>query len=35
VWEGKGVVVDGEVVVIGRNVLGNIWMGIRGENNKK
>lgn len=35
VWEGKGVVVDGEVVVIGRNMLGNIWMGLRGEKNKK
>jgi hypothetical protein len=35
VWEGKGVVVDGEVVVIGRNMLGNIWMGIRDEKNKK
>jgi predicted NAD-dependent protein-ADP-ribosyltransferase YbiA (DUF1768 family) len=35
VWEGKGVVVDGEVVVIGRNMLGNIWMKIRGEKNKK
>jgi hypothetical protein len=35
VWEGKGVIVDGEVVVIGRNMLGNIWMRLRGENNKK
>lgn len=35
VWEGKGVIVDGEVVVIGRNMLGKIWMGLRGENNKK
>jgi predicted NAD-dependent protein-ADP-ribosyltransferase YbiA (DUF1768 family) len=34
VWEGKGVLVDGEVVVIGRNLLGKIWMGIREEKNK-
>lgn len=31
-WEGKGVVVDGNIVVIGRNMLGNLWMEIRDEN---
>jgi hypothetical protein len=25
-WEGKGVVVDSKIVVIGRNMLGNLWM---------
>ena len=28
-WEGKGVVVDGKIEVIGRNMLGNLWMNIR------
>jgi predicted NAD-dependent protein-ADP-ribosyltransferase YbiA (DUF1768 family) len=28
-WEGKGVVVDGKIEVIGRNMLGNLWMKIR------
>lgn len=28
-WEGKGVVVDGKIQVIGRNMLGNLWMSIR------
>lgn len=28
-WEGKGVVIDGKVVVIGKNLLGNIWMEYR------
>ena len=28
-WEGKGVVADGQVKVIGRNMLGKIWMGLR------
>jgi hypothetical protein len=29
VWEGKGVVIDGKIVVLGKNVLGNIWMEYR------
>lgn len=28
-WEGKGVVRDGCVAVIGKNMLGNIWMELR------
>ena len=28
-WEGKGVVRDGEIVILGRNMLGNIWMSFR------
>jgi len=28
-WEGKGVVIDGKIVVIGKNLLGNIWMEYR------
>jgi hypothetical protein len=28
-WEGKGVVVDGKIEVIGMNMLGNLWMKIR------
>lgn len=28
-WEGKGVVVDGKIEVIGKNMLGNLWMKIR------
>jgi len=30
-WEGKGIVVDGKIEVIGGNMLGNIWMNIRNE----
>ena len=30
-WEGKGVIVDGKIEVIGKNMLGNLWMNIRGE----
>lgn len=29
VWEGKGVIEDGKVVVLGQNRLGNLWMEIR------
>jgi predicted NAD-dependent protein-ADP-ribosyltransferase YbiA (DUF1768 family) len=29
VWEGKGVVQDGRIVVLGRNTLGRMWMQIR------
>jgi predicted NAD-dependent protein-ADP-ribosyltransferase YbiA (DUF1768 family) len=29
VWEGKGIIKDGKVVVFGKNKLGNIWMEIR------
>ena len=28
-WEGKGVVVDGKIVILGKNLLGNIWMEYR------
>jgi predicted NAD-dependent protein-ADP-ribosyltransferase YbiA (DUF1768 family) len=28
-WEGKGIVVDGNVRVIGRNMLGELWMNVR------
>jgi len=28
-WEGKGVVVEGRVVILGQNMLGNIWMEAR------
>jgi len=28
-WEGKGIVRDGKIVVLGENRLGNIWMDIR------
>ena len=31
VWEGKGVVQDGRVVVLGRNTLGRMWMQIRDD----
>jgi len=29
IWEGKGAVVDGQIVVLGQNRLGNIWMELR------
>ena len=29
IWEGKGVVIDGKIVVLGNNLLGNIWMEYR------
>jgi len=28
-WEGKGVVRDGGLVILGKNMLGNIWMSLR------
>jgi predicted NAD-dependent protein-ADP-ribosyltransferase YbiA (DUF1768 family) len=28
-WEGRGIVVDGKIEVIGRNMLGNLWMELR------
>lgn len=28
-WEGKGVVIDGKILVIGKNLLGKIWMEYR------
>ena len=28
-WEGKGTVKDGKIVVLGKNLLGNIWMTYR------
>ena len=32
VWEGRGVIENGEFKVLGKNLLGNIWMQIRDEN---
>lgn len=29
IWEGKAVVRDGKIVVLGKNKLGNIWMELR------
>lgn len=29
-WEGRGKIVDGDIVVLGGNKLGQIWMDIRG-----
>jgi predicted NAD-dependent protein-ADP-ribosyltransferase YbiA (DUF1768 family) len=29
IWEGKGIVIDGKIVVLGKNKLGNIWMQFR------
>jgi predicted NAD-dependent protein-ADP-ribosyltransferase YbiA (DUF1768 family) len=28
-WEGKGVIVDGKLVILGKNMLGTIWMTYR------
>ena len=28
-WEGKGIVVDKKIEVIGKNMLGNLWMKLR------
>ena len=28
-WEGKGIVDDGEIKIIGKNMLGNLWMKLR------
>ena len=25
-WEGRGILVDGKIVILGKNLLGNIWM---------
>jgi len=30
-WEGKGLIVDGKIVVIGKNMLGNLWMKLIGD----
>jgi len=30
-WEGKGVVVNGNIEVIGKSMLGNLWMKMRDE----
>ncbi len=29
IWEGKGIIRDGKVVVLGKNLLGEIWMELR------
>jgi predicted NAD-dependent protein-ADP-ribosyltransferase YbiA (DUF1768 family) len=31
IWEGKGVVQDGRIVVLGRNALGQMWMQLRDD----
>ena len=31
IWEGKGIVSNGEIEVLGKNKLGNIWMSLRDE----
>ena len=31
-WEGKGVLVDGNITVIGKNKLGELWMILREKN---
>ena len=28
-WEGKGIIKDGKIVILGKNLLGNIWMEYR------
>jgi len=28
-WEGKGIIVDGKIEVLGKNMLGNLWMELR------
>ena len=33
-WEGRGKVIDDKIVVLGKNMLGNIWMDIRDEDIK-
>ena len=30
-WEGKAIVSNGEIKILGRNMLGNIWMELRSE----
>ena len=34
IWEGKGVVIDGKVHVLGGNKLGKMWMNLRDGTNK-
>ena len=29
IWEGKAIIKDGKIEVLGKNRLGNIWMEIR------
>ena len=29
VWEGKGVVIDGKIRILGKNMLGKLWMDLR------
>jgi hypothetical protein len=29
IWEGRAMVIDGKINIIGRNRLGNVWMKIR------
>lgn len=32
-WEGKAIIVNGKIEVIGKNMLGNLWMKLRNEIN--
>ncbi len=34
IWDGKGVVQDGRIVVLGRNELGRMWMQLRDDMNE-
>ena len=29
IWEGRGVILDEKIVILGKNLLGNIWMEYR------
>jgi hypothetical protein len=28
-WEGRGIIVDGKIEIIGMNMLGKLWMELR------
>ena len=28
-WEGRAIIIDGKLEIIGQNMLGNIWMKLR------
>lgn len=30
-WEGKAVIIDGKIVILGKNMLGTIWMRLRDD----
>ena len=33
-WEGKGIIKEGKVIILGKNKLGNIWMELRKNQNQ-